>query len=97
MKYEETAKDRIKFYMVEDGVKATKFADMLMEGLTLCLDFRNCPETEGNQVLMFLEGVNYATDGYPMLMKPKVFLFATKKDLKDPIIKQFIKDYKEAE
>lgn len=93
---EQSAKDRIKFALVEDADSATKFADLLMEGVPLCLDFRNCPDSDGNQVLYFLEGVNYATDGVPIIMKPKVFLFITKKDLKDPTIKDFLDKYKEA-
>ena len=69
---------------------------MLMAGDALCHDFRDCSLDEGNQILYFLQGVNYATDGYVTIMKEKVFLFTTKKDLKDPDIKAFIKEYKEA-
>ena len=88
--------DKIKFIIVEDAEKTKKYADLLMEGYALCLDFRNCPIDEANQILIFLEGVNYATDGYPTVMKDKVFLLATKQTLKDPEVKKFISDYKEA-
>ena len=95
-KDKKSIEDIIKFISVEDAEKTTKYADLLMEGYALCLDFRNCPLEEANQILYFLEGVNYATDGYPTLMKDKVFLLATKQTLKDPEVKKFINDYKEA-
>ena len=88
-------KDKIKFYKVEDAEKTLIYADLLMQGFALCLDFRDCPEKDAQQVLYFLQGVNYATDGFPTVMKEKVFLFATKKDLKDKDIKSFINEYKE--
>ncbi|MCR5741282.1 MAG: cell division protein SepF [Gammaproteobacteria bacterium] len=87
--------NKIKFINVEDAERTTDYADLLMQGIALCLDFRECPEDEANQILFFLEGVNYATDGYPILMKEKIFLLATKQALKDPDIKAFIKEYKE--
>ena len=91
----ESIKDKIKFYKVEDGEKTLFYSDLLMEGIPLCLDFRDCPEADAQKVLYFLQGVNYATDGYPTVMKKGVFLFATKKDLRDPEVKEFIKDFQE--
>ena len=88
-------KDKIKFAKVEDGEKTLYYANLLMEGVALCLDFRDCPEEDAKKVLYFLQGVNYATDGLPTVMKEKVFLFATKKDLKDKQIKSFISEYQE--
>ena len=46
-------------------------------------------------MLFFLEGVNYATDGYPIVLGEGLFLLATKRDLKDPDIKAFVKYYTE--
>ena len=91
----ENIKDKIKFYKVEDGDKTLFYADLLMQGFPLCLDFRDCPEEDAQKVLYFLQGVNYATDGFPTLMKKGVFLFATKKDLKDRDVINFIKEYQE--
>ena len=88
-------KEKIKFFTVEDAEKTTKYADLLMQGYPICLNFKNCPEAEANQILYFLEGVNYATDGYPVVMGEKIILLATKKDLKDPDIKAFINECKE--
>ena len=93
----ENIKELIKFYKVEDGEKTLFYADLLMQGIPLCLDFRDCPEDDVHKVLYFLQGVNYATDGYPTLMKKGVFLFATKKDLKDKKVISFIKEYQETE
>ncbi len=91
----DSIKDKIKFYKVEDGEKTLTYADLLMQGIPLCLDFRDCPEKEADKVLYFLQGVNYATDGYPTVMKKGVFLFATKKDLKDKDVQEFISEYQE--
>nr|MCR5564714.1 cell division protein SepF [Gammaproteobacteria bacterium] len=59
------------------------------------LNLKDCPKEEANQMLFFLEGVNYATDGYPIVLGDSLFLLATKRDLKDPDIKAFVKYYTE--
>ncbi len=86
---------RLKFHKIENEKKAYDTANELMLGNPVCVDFNDCPDKIGEMLLHFLQGVNYATDGNCIKLKNKVFLFATKKDLKDPGLERFISDYKE--
>lgn len=92
---ERKIREKVKYIVVKDPKDTTKIADMLMEGLPIVLNLKECPKEEANQMLFFLEGVNYATDGYPTVLGDSLFLLATKRDLKDPDIKAFVKYYTE--
>ncbi len=92
---ERKIREKVNYIVVKDPKDTTKIADKLMEGQPVILNLKDCPKEEANQMLFFLEGVNYATDGYPIVLGDSLFLLATKRDLKDPDIKAFVKYYTE--
>ena len=92
---ERKIREKVNYIVVKDPKDTTKIADKLMEGQPVILNLKDCPKEEANQMLFFLEGVNYATDGYPIVLGEGLFLLATKRDLKDPDIKAFVKYYTE--
>ena len=92
---EQKIKEKIEYIVVENAEKTMKYADMLMEGRAIIINLKDCPKEEANQMLFFLQGVNYATDGNVIVLGESLFLLATKKDLKDPDIKAFVKYYTE--
>lgn len=92
---ERKIREKVNYIVVKDPKDTTKIADKLMEGQPVILNLKDCPKEEANQMLFFLEGVNYATDGYPIVLGEDLFLLATKRDLKDPDIKAFVKYYTE--
>ncbi|MCR5564943.1 MAG: cell division protein SepF [Gammaproteobacteria bacterium] len=81
---ERKIREKVNYIVVKDPKDTTKIADKLMEGQPIILNLKDCPKEEANQMLFFLEGVNYATDGYPVVLGDSLFLLATKKDLKTP-------------
>lgn len=87
--------NQIEFLKVEDNTKVLRYADKMLLGIPLCLDFRDCPVDQASEVLHFLSGINYAINGNIVRLKSNVFLFALKDYLKDESIKNFIKEYKE--
>ena len=86
-------RDKISFIKIEDDSNSLKYADKLMKGEILCIDFNDCPKEQAEGVLNFLSGVNYATDGKVTKISKNVFLFAIKEQYKDPDIKNFIAKY----
>ena len=83
----------IKFSKVEDDSNTLKYADQMLEGIPLCLDFNDCPKDQGDKVLYFLSGVNYSVDGYVKPLGKNIFLFALKEHYKNPSLKAFIQKY----
>jgi len=86
---------QIVFKKVEDDIHTLDYADVLLSGRPLCLDFTDCPQNQANQMLAFLSGVNYATDGDYKLLKNKIFIFALKEHFREQALKEFIKQYGE--
>ena len=95
MAKEKTAVERMEFIKIEEASKIIRCADLMMEGTPICLDFRELKNSDAERCLNFLQGVNYATDGNVVELKDKVYVFATKRDLRDASMKDFIKEYKE--
>lgn len=86
--------DKVEFYRVEDNGNALKLADKLLFGIPLCLDFRDCPRDDANEVITFLSGVIYSLDGSAKKIQGDIFLFARKIDYRDGSLKEFIDRYK---
>jgi cell division inhibitor SepF len=71
-------------------------ANLLLKGSPLVLNFEKQEEDAANQVLLFLTGVTYAIDGFVEMIQEKIYVFATKNDLKDKALRAFIDENKEA-
>ncbi len=93
MKKDDNIMKIMKFSKVEDDSNTLKFANLMLEGTPLCLDFNDCPKDQGDKVLYFLSGVNYSVDGYVKPLSKNIFIFALKEHYKDPELKAFIQKY----
>ena len=91
----ETAFDRLELVKMSKDTDVFKLAEILMLRKPLMIDFEEYSVVESNQAIMFLSGVAYAIDGEVEVIREKVFVFATKKDLKDKTLRKALAKYKE--
>lgn len=89
------AYDRTEFIKMSDDIDAFNLANMLMLRKPVIVNFEDYNAIESNRVIIFLSGVAYAIDGEVELIREKIFVFATKEDLKDKTLRKFIAKYKE--
>ncbi|XMB85098.1 cell division protein SepF [Mycoplasmatota bacterium WC44] len=88
------AKDRIVFEMPTTSEKAQTYADMLIDGEPLVINFEKLDLEEANQMIAFLSGVTYTIDGINLHMNSKIFIFSRKENLEDGSIMHFYNQYR---
>ncbi len=91
------ALNRALFIKVDDQADVYQFSDALLKGTPLVLNFQKTDAETANHFIVFLSGIIYAIDGMVEMLSEKIFVFATKKDLKDSALRTFIEDNKEVE
>ncbi|MGM0435936.1 MAG: cell division protein SepF [Bacillota bacterium] len=94
-KKEKSAYERTEFIKIDDESDVFELADKLMLRQPLILNFEDFDTVESNRFIVFLSGVIYALDGEVEVIRNKIFVFATKPDLKDKSLRKFINEYKE--
>ncbi len=67
-------------------------ANLLKEGKPLLLSFQMIDTETANKMIGFLSGVVYAMEGSTSFTDNKTILFASKKNLEDGTLNQFIKE-----
>ncbi len=92
---EKSAYDRLELVKMNPEIDVFDLAEALMRRKPLIVDFEDHRVIESNQAIMFLSGVVYAIDGEVEVIREKVFVFATKKDLKDKTLRKALAKYKE--
>ena len=92
---DKTAFERLELVKMSKDMDVFKLAEILMLRKPLMIDFEEYSAVESNQAIMFLSGVVYAIDGEVEVIREKVFVFATKKDLKDKTLRKALAKYKE--
>lgn len=90
-----SAYDRLELVKMNDDIDVFDLAETLMLRKPLIVDFEEHNVVKSNQAIMFLSGVTYAIDGEVEVIREKVFVFATKKDLKDRTLRKALAKYKE--
>lgn len=86
---------KAQFIKVDGQTDVYDLAKMLLKGLPLVLNFEKQEVEAANQVIVFLSGVTYAIDGVVEMIQEKIYVFATKSDLKDRALRHFIDDNKD--
>jgi len=86
-------RDQIQFINITDDSLTLKCANKLLQGQILCLNFNDCEIDKAKEILNFLCGVNYATDGLVKPLKANIYLFALKEHYRDQTIKKFMQEY----
>ncbi|HHU21017.1 MAG TPA: cell division protein SepF [Acholeplasma sp.] len=91
-----TSYDRMKYYTVSYGTEAEIFdiANFVLSGRPVLANFNDIPSKEANQMLSFLAGVVYATEGEICQISDTLFLFARKEEYEDGSLYQYIQDTK---
>ncbi|MFW6298055.1 MAG: cell division protein SepF [Bacillota bacterium] len=89
------AYSRTEFIKIDSESDVFALADKLMQRTPLILNFEGFDTVEANRMIIFLSGVIYALDGEVEVIRDKIFVFATKPDLKDKSLRKFINEYKE--
>jgi cell division inhibitor SepF len=94
-KKEKSAYERTEFIKIDEESDVFELADKLMLRQPLILNFEDFDTVESNRFIVFLSGVVYALNGEVEVIRNKIFVFATKPDLKDKSLRKFINEYKE--
>jgi len=86
--------DQIIFEKLEsdDDKYLTGLADQMLNGHPLILSFDSLDIDQANKVVAFLSGVCYAVKGEIVIVKEKVFMFATSDVYDDGSMEDFLKD-----
>ena len=92
---QKSAYNRLELVKMNDEIDVFDLANTLMSRKPLIVDFEEHNVVKSNQAIMFLSGVVYAIDGEVEVIREKVFVFATKKDLKDRTLRKALSKYKE--
>ncbi|TVP94237.1 MAG: cell division protein SepF [Acholeplasmatales bacterium] len=92
---EKTAYARTAFIKMSEDIDVFDLADKLMLRQPLIVNFETYDLVESNRVIVFLSGVIYALDGEVEVLRERIFAFATKPDMKDKTLREFIARYKE--
>lgn len=69
-----------------------QFADQMMKGSPLILNFDALNIDQANKVIAFFSGVVYAIKGEIVHIQEKIFLFADNNVYKDGTVEEFLKE-----
>ena len=71
-----------------------EICDMILSGKPVLANFSKISPSNANEMLAFISGVIYATDGHIEKLESKSFLFARKEEYEDGSLYQYIEDSK---
>jgi cell division inhibitor SepF len=86
---------RAHFIKVDGQTDIYELSNDLLKGTPLVLNFEKQAEDAANQFIVFLSGVTYAIDGLVEMIQEKIYVFATKADLKAKSLRAFIDENKD--
>lgn len=89
------AMNRTQFIKVDQNTDVYELSNVLLKGIPLVLNFEKQDVEAANQFIVFLSGVTYAIDGLVEMIQEKIYVFASKKDLKDKSLRTFIDENKD--
>jgi len=87
--------DRVQFIMMEKDINVFKLSDKLLQRTPIIVNFEEYRDEESNKIITFLSGVTYAIDGEIEIIKDKIYIFASKEEIKDETLRKFVEEYKE--
>lgn len=91
-----TAFDKIQFIAVEDSSDDTllDISNKILDGYPVLVNFEKLGLQESNNMLSFLSGVVYATEGQTLRIQPRLFLLGRKEEFEDGTLYQYYEDLK---
>ena len=89
-----TAFDNMHYFLVRDcsDESLLEIADVILSGRAVLANFSKIAPSDANQMLSFLSGVVYASEGEYFHLESKLFLFAKKEELLDGSIYKYVED-----
>lgn len=91
-----TSFDNMVYVIVRDcsDEQTLEICDMILSGKPVLANFSKISPSGANEMLAFISGVVYATNGHIEKMETKLFLFARKEEYEDGSLYQYIEDTK---
>lgn len=91
-----TAFDKIEYMAITDSSDETlfKISNKILDGYPVLANFEALGIQESNNMLSFLSGVIYATDGRTLKIQSRLFLLGRKEEFEDGTLYQYYEDLK---
>lgn len=91
-----TSFDRMEYSIVSDNSKEALFqiCDTILSGKAVLANFDKLDPEDANDMLNFISGVVYATEGKIFKIDEKIFLFGRKEEFEDGSLYQYVEDTK---
>ncbi|HEY8396169.1 MAG TPA: cell division protein SepF [Bacilli bacterium] len=91
-----TSFDRMEYSIVTDNSQETLFhiCDTILSGRAVLANFDKLEPEDANNMLNFISGVVYATEGKIFKIDEKIFLFGRKEEFEDGSLYQYVEDTK---
>lgn len=89
-----TSFDRMEYFIVQENNEEElfKICDTIIGGRAVLANFDKLDDDNANEMLLFISGVVYATDGRTFKLDSRLFLFARKEEYEDGSLLQYIED-----
>lgn len=89
-----TTFDRMEYFIVQDNSEDElfKICDTILGGRAVLANFDKLDDDSANEMLMFISGVVYATEGRTYKLDSRLFLFGRKEEYEDGSLLQYIED-----
>ncbi|HPT89778.1 MAG: cell division protein SepF [Acholeplasmataceae bacterium] len=89
-----TTFDRMEYFIVQENSEEElfKICDTILGGRAVLANFDKLSDEDANEMLMFISGVIYATEGRTYKLDSRLFLFGRKEEYEDGSLLQYIED-----
>ena len=90
------AKRRFKYATNDSSIELMSFdiSNKILDGYPVLVNFEKLGLQESNNMLSFLSGVVYATEGQTLRIQPRLFLLGRKEEFEDGTLYQYYEDLK---
>lgn len=91
-----TTFDRMEYFIIQDNSEEEMFkiCDTILGGRAVLANFDKLEDNDANEMLLFISGVIYATEGKIFKLDSRLFLFGRKEEYEDGSLLQYIEDTK---
>ncbi|MGI6710108.1 MAG: cell division protein SepF [Bacilli bacterium] len=91
-----TSYEKMNYFFIQDDSDAElfKIGKNILAGFPVLVGLEKVNNRRANEILAFLTGVVFASDGDYIKMDEKIYLFARKEEFEDGSLRQYAKDSK---
>lgn len=89
-----TTFDRLEYIAVNNSSREEMFriCDIILGGRAVLANFDKIDDDDANEMLLFISGVVYATEGQTFKISSRLFLFGRKEEYEDGSLLQYVED-----